>query len=179
MPYITAKGVDGSHDLSIEFATENDLSDLTNIYNHYVLNTAITFDTIPFTVEERQGWFSQFHPESIHQCLVYRSEGQVQGYSCSSRLRPKPAYDSSVETTIYLAPSAKGKGIGTALYLRLINNMQQLGVHRCYGIVALPNKSSIQLHERLGFKQVALLHEVGFKFGSYHDTAWYEKPLAD
>tara|TARA_R110002110_G_scaffold21965_4_gene86214 strand:+ start:869 stop:1390 length:522 start_codon:yes stop_codon:yes gene_type:complete len=160
-----------------EYATQTDLPELTEIYNHYVLNTSITFDTIPFTVEERSGWFSQFLPDNIHQCLIYRSAGLVLGYACSSRLRPKPAYDSSVETTIYLAPAAMGKGIGTALYQRLIDNLEQLGIHRCYGIVALPNASSIQLHKKLGFKQVALLNEVGFKFGHYHDTAWFEKPL--
>lgn len=177
MTYINAKGIDGSHDLSIEFATEVDLPALTEIYNHYVLDTAITFDTIPFTVEERQGWFSQFQANGIHQCLVYSTEGKVRGYACSTRLRPKPAYDSSVETTIYLDPKNRGRGVGLALYNQLINNLTQLGIHRCYGIIALPNDSSIRLHEKLGFQQVALLNEVGFKFGQYHDTAWYEKPL--
>lgn len=177
MTYITAKGIDGSHDLSIDFATTADLPDLTDIYNYYILNTAITFDTIPFTAEARQGWFSQFRPESIHQCLVYRVDGKIMGYACSSRLRPKPAYESSVETTIYLNIEATGKGIGKALYGRLIRNLEQLGVHRCYGIIAMPNDSSIHLHETLGFRRVARLNEVGFKFGQYHDTVWYEKAL--
>jgi phosphinothricin acetyltransferase len=160
-----------------EYATEADLPELTEIYNHYVLNTAITFDTIPFKVEERTLWFSQFQPKTIHQCLVHRSAGRVTGYACSTRLRPKPAYDSSAETTIYLAPAAIGKGLGSALYQQLISNVEQLGIHRCYGIIALPNATSIRLHEKLGFKQVAVLNEVGFKFGRYHDTAWFEKPL--
>ena len=145
-----------STDIELVFATQNDLGAMTEIYNYYVLNSAITFDTTPFSVEQRQPWFDQFMPNSIHQCLVAKQYGKVLGYTSSSKLRPKPAYDSSVETTIYLHPDAVGMGLGRKLYGALFNNLSKLDVHRLYGIVALPNDRSLQLHR-------------------YHDTAWLER----
>tara|TARA_R110002072_G_scaffold104099_2_gene228424 strand:- start:4632 stop:5225 length:594 start_codon:yes stop_codon:yes gene_type:complete len=164
-----------STDIELVFATQNDLGAMTEIYNYYVLNSAITFDTTPFSVEQRQPWFDQFMPNSIHQCLVAKQYGKVLGYTSSSKLRPKPAYDSSVETTIYLHPDAVGMGLGSKLYGALFNNLSKLDVHRLYGIVALPNDRSLQLHRRFGFSQIGVLNEVGFKFGRYHDTAWLER----
>ena len=167
-----------STEIALTFAEYGDLAALTEIYNHYVLNSAITFDTEPFSTEDRKPWLSQFTPGSLHQCLVAKRQGEILGYASSSKLRPKPAYDSSVETTIYLHPNALGQGLGVLLYGRLLDNLTELGIHRCYGIVALPNEPSIRLHRRLGFSQIGVLNEVGFKFGRYHDTAWLERRLS-
>ena len=166
-----------STDFKVRFAELADLPELTDIYNHYVLNTAITFDTKPFSAEDRQVWLKQFEPATIHQCLVATRKNTILGYASSARLRPKPAYDSSVETTIYLRPGAEGQGLGTLLYQTLLSNLADLGVHRAYGIVALPNEASLRLHQQLGFVQIGILNEVGYKFDRFHDTAWLEKRL--
>lgn len=166
-----------STEIQLDFVDPADLPVLTEIYNHYVLNTAFTFDTTPFSAADRQTWLEQFEPGSIYQCLVARRNNDILGYASSSKLRPKPAYNSSVETTIYLRPNAGGEGLGSLLYQALLNNLENLGVHRAYGIIALPNEASMRLHQQLGFVQIGILNEVGHKFGQFYDTAWLEKKL--
>lgn len=161
----------------VRHATQNDLATLTDIYNHYVINTSITFDLQPFTPDERRPWLEKFQPDSAHQCLVIQVDGQLAGYASSAQLRPKAAYDTSVECSIYLDPLMTGHGYGKQLYRQLLLNLQQHDVHRCYGIITLPNLASISLHAQLGFTEVARLTEVGRKFGKYWDTLWVQKSL--
>ena len=82
-----------------------------------------------------------------------------------------------METSVYLAPGATGKGTGGTLYAELFKAIEGEDVHRAYAGIALPNPASIALHEKFGFKRVALFTEHGRKFGRYWDVAWYEKPL--
>ena len=99
------------------------------------------------------------------------------GYACSSRFRPKPASETSVETSVYLAPEAIGHRAGSRLYEKLFKALEGEDVHRAYAGIALPNPASVRLHERFGFKRVGHFTEQGRKFGRYWDVAWYEKPL--
>jgi phosphinothricin acetyltransferase len=92
-------------------------------------------------------------------------------------LRPKPAYETSVETPIYICTDAVGQGAGSKLYGELFKALEAEDVHRAYAGIALPNPASIALHERFAFKRVAHFTEQGRKFGRYWDVAWYEKPI--
>ena len=157
--------------------TQSDLEALNDIYNQYVVETHFTFDVEPVTVEARREWFSHYGSTGRHRLLVGVSDHEVVGFACSSRFRPKPAYETSVETTIYLAPGAVGRGAGSTLYGELFKSLESEDVHRAYAGVALPNPASIALHERFGFKRVAHFTEQGRKFGRYWDVAWYEKPM--
>lgn len=158
---------------------QHDLPALVAIYNHYVRSTHITFDTRPFTLDERQPWFAGFSRSGAHRLLVAEISGRVVGYASSGRFRGKPAYDRSVETTVYLDPDFVGRGIGERLYGSLLDALRsEKRVHRAYGGIALPNETSISLHERLGFVRVGTFREVGFKFGRYWDVSWYEKDVA-
>ena len=161
----------------VRHATLADLASITQIYNHYVLNTAITFDLAPFTVATRRPWFDQFDPASVHQCLVVEVKQQVIGYASSAAFRPKAAYDTSVECSIYLAPHVGGQGYGKILYAELFRHLNQHDLHRCYGIITLPNLASLALHKSFEFSEVARLNEVGRKFDRYWDTLWVEKTL--
>ena len=164
--------------MQIRNARADDLSPLLEIYNHYVVHTHITFDVDPQTLDERRVWLSGFSDSGRHRLLVAESDDRVIGYASSGRFRTKPAYDSSVETTIYLATDATGAGIGKALYGRLLEILEaEAGVHRAYGGVAVPNEASIALHEALGFERVARFGEVGFKFERYWDVVWFERAL--
>ncbi len=163
--------------IPIRHAHPGDLKQITEIYNHYVINSSITFDTTPWSTEDRRSWIAQFNDNSPHQCLVGEIDGKILGYACSSRLRPKPAYDTSVETTIYLHHEATGFGYGRILYQSLIDHLQEQPLHRCYGVIAIPNDASIALHEALGFRHIGTLTEVGYKFNKYWDTVWMEKSL--
>ena len=158
-------------------AAEEDLKRINDIYNHSVLETHFTFDVEPMTMESRREWFSHYAPTGRYRLVVAVAGSSVVGFACSSRLRPKPAYETSVETTIYLAPEAVGHGVGGHLYDELFKSLRGEDVHRAYAGIALPNQASIALHERFGFKRVAHFTEQGRKFDRYWDVGWYEKPL--
>src|SRR5207244_12213213 len=112
-----------------------------------------------------------------HRVFVASDGERVIGFASSSRFRPKPGYLTSVETSIYLAPDAIGRGAGSRLYETLFKSLEGEDLHRAYAGIALPNPPSIELHERLGFKRVALYTEQGRKFNRYWDVAWFETPL--
>lgn len=154
-----------------------DLPDLTGIYNHYVRDTHVTFDVEPFTVEQRRPWLELYSDTGPHRLLVVEEAGRALGWACSGRFRPKPAYLTSVETTVYLAPEAVGRGLGGLLYRELFARLQGEAVHRAYAGVALPNAASLALHAGFGFRPIGTFREVGFKFGRYWDVEWLEKEL--
>ncbi|NDZ78651.1 N-acetyltransferase [Streptomyces sp. SID10853] len=158
---------------------EADLQALTDLYNHYILETAITFDTNVFTPEERRPWLLSHPEDGPHRLLVAQEvpSARILGYATSSALRPKAAYATSVEVTVYCAPDAAGRGIGTLLYMSLFEALGDEDVHRAYAGITMPNEASAALHARFGFTPVGTYREVGRKFGAYHDVAWYEKEL--
>jgi phosphinothricin acetyltransferase len=166
-------------DVQVRAGMEDDLAALTEIYNHYVRETPVTFDITPITPDERRPWLLSHPEDGPHRLLVARSttEDRILGYATSSPFRPKAAYATSVETSIYLAPGAGGRGLGTMLYAALFAALADEDVHRAYAGVTLPNEASIRIHERFGFRQVGVYEEVGRKFGTYYDVAWLEKRL--
>ncbi|MFI8892135.1 GNAT family N-acetyltransferase [Streptomyces paradoxus] len=166
-------------EVQVRPGVEGDLDALTALYNHYVLETAITFDTAIFTPEERRPWLLSHPVDGPHRLMVATAPDtqEILGYSTSSPFRMKPAYATSVETTVYVAPDAGRRGVGTLLYKALFEALSGEDLHRAYAGIALPNEASARLHERFGFRHVGTYREVGRKFGRYWDVAWYEKPL--
>ncbi len=164
--------------ITIRAAEAGDLSGIVAILNHYVLHSHVTFDTRPFTVAERQAWFDGFATAGRHRLLVAHDGALVLGYASSTPIRPKPAYDPSVETTIYVEPSATGRGLGRQLYTTLLQLLSAEDVHRAYAGIALPNPGSIALHESLGFRHVGTFDEAGRKFGRYWSIGWWERRLS-
>ena len=163
--------------IEVRPARVEDLSAVNDIYNQYVAETHYTFDVEPMTPDARTEWFTHYGSSGRYRVVVAVSEGVVVGYAASSRFRPKPAYETSIETSIYLAPESVGRGAGSRLYEGLFKALEGEDVHRAYAGIALPNPASIGLHERFGFKRVAHFTEQGRKFGRYWDVAWYEKPI--
>ena len=162
---------------SVRPAVEGDLEAINDLYNHYVRETHVTFDIDPITLEARREWFSHYALTGRHRLFVAISDETVLGYASSSRYRPKIGYETSVETSVYLAADAVGHGAGSSLYTALFGVLEGQDVHRAYAGVALPNPASIALHEKFGFKKVAHFTEQGRKFGRYWDVVWFEKPL--
>lgn len=163
--------------ITIRPAADSDLPAITAIYNHYVRNTIVTFDLEPFAVETRREWFSHYRPTGRHRCWVAERESIVVGYATSSRFRPKDAYLTSIETSIYLHPDATSQRIGGRLYERLFADLATEDVHRAYAGISLPNDVSVAFHERFGFQKVAVYSEVGRKFDRYWDVMFLEKKL--
>ncbi|MEE4361646.1 MAG: N-acetyltransferase family protein [Pseudomonadales bacterium] len=163
--------------MHIREGSAGDLPSLTDLYNHYVVNTAITFDLEPFTVEARSAWFERFGRTPRHRLLVLDDGSSLLGYACSGALRPKAAYDRSVETSIYLDPAHCGQGHGRRLYGALLDLLAEAGVHRCYGVITAPNPASEQLHRSLGFQPIGRMSECGRKFDRWWDVIWMERTL--
>ena len=164
-------------ELYIRAAVVSDLPRLTEIYNYYVINTPITFDLEPHTVERRKPWFEQFALQGRHRLLVAEQDGGVIGYAGTTGFRPKAAYDTTVETTVYCAHECMGKGVGKRLYAALFDAIAGEDIRRIVAGYCLPNPASAALHARFGFKQVGVFTENGRKFGRYWDVAWTERPL--
>lgn len=159
-------------------AVLDDLPALTDIYNHYVVNTAITFDLRPFAPEARRGWFDDHATTGRHRLLVaLDADGALLGYASTGRWRPKAAYDTTVEASVYCHPESVGRGCGTRLYAALFDSISHEDVYRIVAGISLPNPASIKLHERFGFRPVGVFPGVGRKFDRYWDVAWFERPL--
>ena len=159
----------------IRNAMPADAKELCSIYNHYIEHTIITFEEETLSVAE----FEQriINISSKYPYIVYEEEGKILGYAYASAWRTRPAYRFSVETTIYLAPSAEGRGIGTMLYQELESQARTFGFHALLGCITIPNEKSIALHKKMGYKKVAEFEEVGFKFGQCLNVGFWEKIL--
>jgi phosphinothricin acetyltransferase len=152
-----------------------DLPRLTEIYNYYVVHTPVTFDIEPYTVERREGWLAQCSSAGRYRLLVAESDAGVIGYAGTTRFRPKAAYETTVETTIYCAPDASGKGIGSRLYAALFETLRGEDIHRFVAGYARPNPATAALHARFGFQVVGVFSENGRKLGKYWDVCWVER----
>ena len=166
-------------DVVIRRVVQSDLAALLAIYNDYIADTPVTFDVEPRTLAQRQQWLDSFSPSGRHQCFVAVRQEVPIGWACSAKFKEKAAYDTSVETSIYLTSNEVGKGLGRRLYQTLFDALAGEDVHRAYGGVTQPNDASVGLHLAMGFSHVGTYREVGRKFGRFWDVAWYGKPLGE
>ena len=145
---------------------------LVEIYAPFVADTAITFATVPLTEVD-----FLHKMEGPYPFLVCEDEGRVRGYAYAALFREKEAYRWDVELTIYIEPSAQGKGIGTMLMEELLGLLRRQGYLNAYSCITLPNPGSIALHKRCGFQQIGLFEKSGYKLGRWHDVVWLALPL--
>ncbi len=163
-------------DVTIRPAVEDDLPDIAAIYNHEIVNSTATFDLEPPTLTYWHQRLEGKH-EGDHLLVAVDTDDDVVGYAYSWSYRPRPAYDLTRETSIYLDPSVRGRGIGRRLYPALLDAMATSGVHTAVALVALPNPGSVALHRACGFSHVGTMREVGYKFDQWVDAAWFQKVL--
>ena len=159
----------------IRNATLADAQQICDIYNHYVLNTAITFEEESVAVREMEHRIEDY--TKAYPWLVFEDGSEVLGYCYATKWRVRPAYASSAETTVYVRKDHGGKGIGSALYGELIDRTAARGLHALVAGIALPNAASQGLHEKMGFRKVAHFEEIGKKFGSWIDVGYWERFL--
>jgi phosphinothricin acetyltransferase len=164
-------------EIAIRRAEEGDLRAIDALYAIYVRETAITFDLVPPTWEQRRLWFARFGERGRHQLFVAARAGRVLGYACTRPFRDKAAYETTVETSIYLEPAACGQGLGGRLYEALLAAIEGSDVHLAVAGITLPNPASVALHERLGFRSAGVMSQVGRKFGRYWDVLWMQRSL--
>lgn len=152
-----------------------DTAQLLEIYNYYVLNSTATFDLEALTFDAFFDKVNRINTDFPF--LVFEEDNTILGYAYGSKFRPKPAYNGTVESTVYVKHNAHGKQIGTLLYKALLEQLKVKKFHTVLGVLTIPNDASIKLHEKFGFKQVAELKEVGFKFGSWQNVGFWQLKL--
>jgi phosphinothricin acetyltransferase len=167
-----------AHGVSVRPGGPADLPALTDVYNHYVTHTAISFDLVPATIEQRAEWLSHYADSGPHRLLVAVGGDAVVGFATSSTFRERPAYATSVETSVYCRHDRTGEGIGSVLYTAVFEALRGEDVHRAYAGTTLPNDASLALHKRFGFTDIGVFHQAGRKFGRYWDVLWMEKALS-
>lgn len=159
----------------IRTASRRDLPSINEIYNSYIVDRHTSFDTEPWSTEDRTRWYSKYEKPSRYDLLVVEMDGVVGGFASSSPFRDKVAYDSSIETTIVLDETIVGRGLGRPLLEALLERVGEKRVHRAYALIALPNDPSVELHSALGYRTVGVLDEVGHKLGDYHSVQIMER----
>lgn len=164
-------------DVTVRACEAADLEQLNEIYNHYVMTSPATFDIEPVSMDARKEWFGHYSTAGPYRLLVAVDGNGVSGFAGSHPHRARKAYDTSIETTVYVAHDAQGRGIGSALYSALFAALEGQDLHRAYGGITMPNPASVALHERFGFTRAGLFTEQGRKFGRYWDVAWFEKAM--
>ena len=161
--------------MNIRLAKPLDAAALLAIYAPYVENTAITFEYDVPTVED----FANRIEKTLkkYPYLVAEEEGAILGYAYASTYYARAAYDWAVELSVYVSQDARGKGVGSKLYDKLEDLLDQMGYMHFLACISLPNKASLALHRKRGYQQVAHLPKIGYKFERWHDIVWLQKSL--
>lgn len=157
-------------------AAEADLRAINEIYNHYIRTSHSTFDLEEHDLAWRRAWLAE-RSLPVHRVLVAERDGRVVGFASSGPHRPRGAYRTTVETSVYVASAETGTGVGTALYRALFDALDRTDLHRALAGITLPNDASIALHLAFGFRLVGRFTEQGNKFGRFWDVEWYERPM--
>lgn len=153
-------------------ATTADAAACAEIYAPYVTDTVISFEAEPPTASEMRRRMGE-----AHLWLVAEERGEIAGYAYGSPHRERDAYRWAVDVAIYLRDEHRGRGLGRALYARLIDGLRQRGAHVLCAGVALPNEASERLHRGVGFAEVGTYRRIAFKLGGWIDTRWYQLDL--
>ena len=161
----------------IRLAAEQDAAALAAIYRPYVEKSRISFEEDAPDPAEMARRIAGERP-GYHPWLFAEEDGHSLGFATSSPFRARAAYRWVVETGIYLAEGAKGRGIGRALLAPLVGLLERQGYVAAIGAIALPNQASVALHEKLGFMHTGTYHGVGFKAGEWLDVGLWQKDLA-
>jgi len=159
----------------IRLATPDDASGVQAIYAPIVRETAISFELEPPTVAEMQ----QRIVKTLEHWpwLVCERRGDILGYVYASQHRTRPAYQWSVDVSVYVHPNARRSGVGQALYRSLFALLALQGFYNAYAGITLPNPASVGLHESLEFQFVGVYRAVGYKLGAWHDVGWWQLAL--
>jgi L-amino acid N-acyltransferase YncA len=158
----------------IRLGRQDDAGRIASIYRPYVEQSRISFEEVaPDAAEmaERMG-------NPVHPWLIAEEDGRALGFTSTSPMRNRRAYRWSVETGIYLAPGAQGRGLGRKLLTAHLELLERQGFVTIVAGIALPNEASVALHEKLGFVLSGIERGVGFKLGQWVDVGRWQKDLA-
>jgi L-amino acid N-acyltransferase YncA len=162
--------------VSVRAASPADAPAIASIYRSVVLDSSASFEESPPDADE-VGRRMLARPRLPW--LIAEHDDRVAGYAYASQHRQRASYRWSVDCSVYLDPEHRGRGVGRALYERLIPMVADLGYVSLFAGIALPNDASVGLHEALGFTAIGAFPHVGFKHGSWLDVGWWQRTLRD
>lgn len=154
--------------MDVRLATLEDGEGIRAIYNREVLEGTATFDLRPRSAEDQRRWLTD--RSGAHAVMVAVEGDEVLGFGSLSAYRSRPAYATTVEDSVYVAPRHQGRGVGRALLEALVEAAELRGFHTVIGRISGGNEGSIALHQRCGFEVVGVEREVGRKFRRWLDV---------
>lgn len=164
---------DTSRKITIRDAGPGDAAAIAAIYNHYVTDSVVTFETEPVPADDIAGRVAETSALGLP-WLVAESGGRIAGFAYASKWKGRCAYRYAVESTIYIAADARGHGLGEPLYAALLERIRDASMHAVIAGIALPNEASVHLHEKLGFRKIGHFEEVGYKFDRWVDVGYWQ-----
>lgn len=162
---------------TIRLATPADAAGMLDIYKYYVENTAYTFEYEIPSVEEFQSRIIAVI--RAFPWLVCEINNRIVGYAYAHKHRDRTAYQWSPESTIYVDRHYHGKGLARILYEALFDILKLQGFFNVYAGVLSTNENSCAFHKALGFEEIGLFRNIGYKHGQWHSNMWFQLYLAD
>ncbi len=155
--------------MHVRLATLSDAAAIADIYNVEVTTSVATFDLVPRTLDDQIEWLRA--RSGAHPCVVAVDDAdEVAGWACLSPYRPRAAYATSVEDSIYVHRDRQGRGVGDLLLGELVQLSDEHGFHSIFARIAGENPASIAVHRKHGFRTIGVEREVGRKFGRWLDV---------
>ncbi|MBN9076428.1 MAG: GNAT family N-acetyltransferase [Rhizobiales bacterium 65-79] len=161
---------------TIRAARETDLDRITEIYADAVRHGTASYELEPPTREEMGARFAALAGKGFPYIVAEDGDGGILGYAYAGPFRPRPAYRFVVEDSIYVAPEAKGRGLGLQLLQALVGEVKRLGFRQIIAVIGdgTPESASVRLHEKMGFRHSGRLEGTGYKRGRWLDTAFMQ-----
>lgn len=163
--------------VTIRPATLADAEEILAVYASYITDTSISFETEVPTIDAFAARIENIIKNYPY--LVCEMNDKIIGFAYACRHRERAAYKYSVDISIYIDENYHRKGIGKQLYTKLFEQLKNQGFYTVFASITLPNENSIGLHKSFGFTEVGTYHNVGYKYGKWHDVIWLEKPLRE
>lgn len=151
-----------------------DAAACAQVYAPWVTDAVVSFDVDPPDAAEMTR-----RMRATIEWIVAEDNGQVLGYAYGRVHGERAAFRWSAEVSIYLDPTATGRGLGRALYTELLQRLTHRGYRMATAVIVIPNEPSIALHEAVGFTPVGVFHAIGYKHGQWRDQLWMQRPLGE
>jgi phosphinothricin acetyltransferase len=161
--------------VKVRLANPSDAEAIREIYNREVTGSTVTFDLVPRSLAEQLAWLKEH--SGAHPAVVATDDDVVRGFGSLSVYRPRPAYRTSVEDSVYVDRPARGEGVGRLILTELVRLAEVHGFHSVMARIVGGHEASIALHRSCGFELVGVEREVGRKFGRWLDVVVMQRLL--
>ncbi|HLI14505.1 MAG TPA: GNAT family N-acetyltransferase [Acidimicrobiales bacterium] len=161
--------------LELRIVEDGDAEAIRTIYNAEVVGSTATFDLVERTAEEQRAWIAAHR--GAYPAIVAVRDGEVVGFASLSPYRPRPAYSTTAEDSVYVAAPHRGQGVGKALLADIVRLASAQGFHSVVARIVGDHAASIALHRSCGFELVGVEREIGRKFGRWLDVAVMQRLL--